>query len=354
MHFKNKLKVLTKIFVIVLPLLFLVSCGDKIEKGSGSAESVLERLNTLQQTSSASNSFLIPSVTEEDLLKGVADAQQIAVNGDYFQNSCFSALTTPKKNSKNNISSWVSDSFLYFKFKLSGDYILPKGFFVYYDDVFNASEYPDYNENPFLNNIYMAFNGITVTDVNVTDIFIYCYIPKGALKGEVLEIIVLFPNGEGGFYDKGKETLSIQGIGFLDENVERVEIKSGLGYAMQASAVGNLSEKTSTVWYKTQEDGSLTSQNMKFYFKLSDPSDLTLNVSYQTLSNDQTCAVYLNDKYIGNLSKTENLVFHKEDIKEGIQKVEFKVEGAIPASDIFSNAQKDDKIGIKINYVTLK
>ena len=73
----------------------------------------------------------------------MTDAQQIAVNGEYFQNSCFSALTTPKKNSKNNISSWVSDSFLYFKFKLSGDYILPKGFFVYYDDVFNASEYPD-------------------------------------------------------------------------------------------------------------------------------------------------------------------------------------------------------------------
>ncbi len=354
MCFRKIFKLQLVMFILLALTSFLTACNNGIVKGSGTGSSVAERLKQVQQSSTSGSAYLIPSVSESDLLNGKMSEEQIAVGDMEFKNSCFSSLSVSQKDSSGRDYAWVNDSFMYFRFKLSGDYILPKNFVIYYNDVLDSEKYPEYNTNPVLNNMYMVFNGVITRDIYFFENSIYCTIPKSALDDKELEVMVLFPTGGGDFYEKGAKVLSILGIGFIDNNVETISINEGTGYPMQCTTMGNLDRKTSIGWHAIGDDGTWTREDMRFYFKVKDKADMRIVTSYETLSDKQSCKVYLNDKFLGELSKKEDIKISKDDLVDGIQKVEYKIENAVPASELSENGLPSDFVGIKVRSITIK
>ena len=343
-----------KLSYLIIILLLFCSCSKAQAGSSGSTQDLLARLTIAEQSLNSNNSFLIPSVSEEDLLKGKTSSIQLAVDDTEFKNSSYNSFSGATKDSGGRATAWVNDSFIYFKFKLNGDYILPKGFFIYYNDVFNSNEYSDYNTNPVLNNINISFNRVRATNINVSSGSIYCAIPKEVLSSNELEVIVLFPDGNGVFYEKGKNILSIFGIGLIDLNIDTISPNEGIGYPLMSTKSGNLDEKTTTGWYAPEEDGTWTKESMKFYFKTNSKEDMKLVTSYEPLSHDQDCRVYFNNKYIGSLSKKDDIKLSASDFVDGIQKIEYKIEPAVLESDLIEGGSNKDYIGIKIRSITIR
>lgn len=343
-----------KLSYLIIILLLFCSCSKTQVGNSGSAQDLLARLTIAEENSDSTNSFLVPSTSEDDLLKGKKDSRQISITSSDFQNSFFGSLSDIQTDSQGRTTAWVNDSFMYFKFKLSGDYILPKGFFIYYNDVLDAKEYDNYKANPVLNYTTMMFNRVLASDKNILDGSIYCTIPKEALNDTELEIIVLFQDGKGSYFEKGKNLLSMFGIGFIDLDIETLSPKESIGYPLMSRKDGNLDEKATIGWYAPEEDGTWTKESMKFYFKTNSKEDMRLVTSYEPLSHDQDCKVYFNNKYIGSLSKKEDIKLSASDFVDGIQKIEYKIEPAILESDLIEGGSNKDYIGIKIRSITIK
>ena len=339
--------------VFIIQAIILTSCGAVAQKQSSeSPESILERLNVLNEKTSSASSYTILSMQEEDLLSGKTDLSQLPCNSDEFKNSCFSSMSNVETDSKGRNVSWVEDSFMYFKFRLNGDYALSKTFVLYYNDILDSKKYSNPSDNPILQYMYISFNGKALLDKNISTESVSWVIPKEVLRGDELEVVVLFPKENGEFYAPGTKIISILGIGFADGNVETVDLSAGTAYAMQCSTTGNLNLKTTSGWYYQDEEGAFTSDNVKLYFKLTGESDFLLKVSYRTLRSTQVVKVYMNDKYIGDLSQKEDLSIPKSVITNGIQKLEFKVEGAIVASDI--TGDEESLVGMKVRSIVIK
>ena len=344
----------TSYLLFILISSIFCACSNSGFGSSGSADNVLERVKAAQENSTSTKSYLIESVSEEELLKGSRNSVQLSVSDDSFKNSLFSSIGDVKKDSKGRNIAWVNESFIYFRFKLSAEYILSKNFVIYYDDIFNSKDYPNYSENPVLNNMYISFNRVIVTDINILENSIYCTIPKEALGASELEVIVLFPDGNGAFLEKGKNILSMLGIGFVDNVIETISPKGGIGYPLMSTKNGNLDEKATTGWYAKEDDGTWTKESMKFYFKTDSVEDMRLKTSYQTLRDDQECKVYFNGKYVGSLSKTEDVIFKASDFVSGVQKVEYKIEPPILESELVEGGSDKNYLGIKIRSITIK
>lgn len=352
---KYNIRFYLRLFLIALAFIFqtlvITSCINT-KQATVSAEAVLEGLTKLNQSTLSTNSYIISSAKEGDLLNDKTNSIQLPCDGAEFKNSCFSSMTNIEVDSKGRNVSWVDDSFLYFKFRLSGEYALSKTFVLYYSDVLDSKNYSNPSDNPVLQYMYISFNGKAMIDKNISTESVSWLIPKEVLSGDELEVVVLFPKENGEFYAPGTKIISILGIGFADGNVETVDLSAGTAYAMQCSTAGNLNLKTTSGWYSQDEEGAFTSDNMKLYFKLKGESDFILKVSYRTLKSTQVVKVYMNDKYIGDLSQKEDLSIPKSAITNGIQKIEFKVEGAIVASDI--TGDEKSLVGMKVRSIVIK
>ncbi len=350
-------KVFRLSFILIFYILILSSCGasnGQVGSDTGSVENVLKRVSEVQKAAKDANGFVIPSVSEEEIYAGKTSTEKLSVSTNEFKKSCVSGVGKINVDSQNRYYAWINDSYVYFSFKLSKEYIRPKTFVLYYTDVLDKNKYDNIRDNPVLQYAYISFNGIVVNDLEITDEALYTNIPKQALLGDKLEIIILFPTGNGSFYEKGKNLLSILGVGFTDLSTEIIDPPNGIGYGMHTSINGNLKDKTSTGWYLENNDVALTTESMKFYFNMKEASDLNLSVDYDTLNDDQECKVYYNDKYAGDLSKTSKTILPKSAYKEGVQKVEIRIENPVPATKVYENAKDTDYLGIVVRSITIK